>query len=65
MLKSERQTIKSITTWRYEVSLSQNKGKYYVTCCNRLTKQETTSTYSDYSLADNIFEAKLQSFQGH
>lgn len=64
-LKSQLKTIKSITTWRYEVELAQNDKLYYVTYCNLLTKQEITRSFIDYSLANSVFEAKLQHFQGH
>jgi hypothetical protein len=65
-LESNRKSIKSISTWRYSVDLSQDdRGVFYVKYENTLTKQVVTRSFIDYALASHTFEAKLNSFQGH
>lgn len=65
-LQSTRIKIKSITKWRYEVSLfCDHKDVYYIVSTNTLMDKSKTESCVDYKLAMQIFDSRIANFEGH
>ena len=64
-LQSERKTIKSISKWRFAVTLSQDtKGIYHVVSENLITSKITSSSLVDYGMACFAFDTQISNFEG-
>ncbi len=64
-LMSDRKSVKSISKWRFSVNLMQDpKGVYYVCSENLLTKETKEVSLIDYNMANFIFNARVNSFEG-
>lgn len=62
-LFSERKALKSITTPLYRVELSEDKHRYYVTYSGAFA-DESDSTFTDYKIADVVFNKTVDFFSG-
>lgn len=61
-LFSERKTLKSITTSKYNVTLSEDTHRYYVTYDG--PGHASDSTFIDYKIADVVFNKTVDFFLG-
>lgn len=64
-LESDKKVVKLISTWRYEISIKKDsKDIYYVIVTNTLTNKTRQFSFVDFSLANFIFEAHYNNFEG-
>jgi hypothetical protein len=66
MQLSQLKLIKSVTKWRYSVSLRQSpSGVYVVEHCNYFTGKTHKTNIVDYGLASAAFERFVDDYEGN